>query len=160
MGAALPGMYASGMNHRVDADLVEAARAGDASAFNELVERYQTVVCSLAYALTGDLLRSEDVAQDVFVRAWKQLPRLRDSERLRQWLYAITRNVSRNWPRSRSKEVALDPRSWVGEEVASSEPSPLDHIIHREDEILVSRALERLPEAYRLPLILFYREQQ
>ena len=60
-----------------DSRLVERHLAGDGSAFREIVERHQGMVCALAYSACGDVARSEDVAQEVFVAAWRQLPALR-----------------------------------------------------------------------------------
>jgi DNA-directed RNA polymerase specialized sigma24 family protein len=59
------------MNHPAvsDADLVEQSRVGDAAAFGRLVERHQSLVCSLALGACGDLHRSEDIAQEAFLVA-------------------------------------------------------------------------------------------
>ena len=72
-----------------DADLVAESRTGDREAFGRIVERYQTLIASLAYCATGDLSRSEDLAQETFVSAWKQLPELREPAKLRPWLCSI-----------------------------------------------------------------------
>src|SRR5262245_49784735 len=74
---------------RADEDLVVSARAGDRSAFAELVQRYQTLVWSLAYSLSGDLARTEELTQDVFVLAWDRLPGLRSPGSFRAWLHGI-----------------------------------------------------------------------
>ena len=56
---------------RSDAELVADVLAGDRDAFAEIVSRYQTLVCSLAYSATGEVSRSEDLAQDTFLAAWR-----------------------------------------------------------------------------------------
>ena len=66
-----------------DAKLVQASLAGDGAAFQEIVTRYQSLVCSIAYSGTGSLTRSEDIAQDTFVTAWKNLGELREPGSLR-----------------------------------------------------------------------------
>ena len=60
-----------------DAELVDQARRGDRDAFGRIVARYQALVCALAYNATGSIAQSEDLAQESFVVAWKQLPALR-----------------------------------------------------------------------------------
>ncbi|MFN7139975.1 MAG: RNA polymerase sigma factor, partial [Limisphaerales bacterium] len=65
---------------------------GDRDAFAKIVRRYQSLVCSLAYSATGSLSESEDLAQETFLAAWKQLQHLRDPSRLRSWLCQIARN--------------------------------------------------------------------
>ena len=74
-----------------DAQLVECSLAGDRAAFGMIVKRYQSLVCSITYNATGSLSLSEDLAQDTFLAAWKQLSELREPARLRSWLCGIAR---------------------------------------------------------------------
>src|SRR5262245_54615238 len=144
-----------------DAALAAAARLGDHKAFGVLVARYQNLVCSIAYAITGSLSQSEEVAQETFIAAWRWLPRLKELERFRSWLCGITRNLSK---RSRYEEHTSLPGQAIslesGAHVASVEPSPLERAVTREEEVLLWRALGAIPESYRVPLVLFYRDQQ
>src|ERR1700677_624025 len=81
-----------------DATLVAHSLRGDRDAFGQIVARYQALVCSLAYSSTGSLTQSEDLAQETFVAAWKQLSGLREPAKLRSWLCGIVRNLSqRAW---------------------------------------------------------------
>jgi DNA-directed RNA polymerase specialized sigma24 family protein len=66
-----------------DAQLVAECLAGNREAFGRIVERHQTLVCSLAYSATGSLTQSEDLAQQTFVIAWRQLRDLREPPKLR-----------------------------------------------------------------------------
>jgi len=75
-----------------DAELVSESLAGNRDAFGQIVARYQSLVCSLAYSATGSLSQSKDVAQETFLTAWKQLTGLREPEKLRAWLCGIARN--------------------------------------------------------------------
>src|SRR5262249_33590904 len=79
-----------------DADLVTESLSGNRDAFGQIVSRYQSLVCSLAYSATGSLSQSEDLAQDTFVTAWKQLRDLREPAKLRAWLCGIARNLINN----------------------------------------------------------------
>src|SRR5437763_5722704 len=79
-----------------DASLVLAALAGHRDAFAEIISRYQSLICSLAYSATGNLGASEDLAQETFITAWKQLRRLREPAKLRSWLCGIARNLINN----------------------------------------------------------------
>lgn len=69
-----------------DAELVAESLDRNRDAFRLIVERYQTLISSLAYCATGDMSRSEDLAQETFVSAWKQLAELREPAKLRPWL--------------------------------------------------------------------------
>ena len=74
---------------RSDAELIQASVAGSHGAFGQIVERYQSLVCAVAYSRTGDLALSEDVAQETFLKAWRRLRQLRDGAKLRAWLCTI-----------------------------------------------------------------------
>lgn len=152
-------MSAMGAN---DVDLVHASRRGDCQAFGEIVARYQSLICSLAYSATGDLSRSEDLAQETFVTAWRQLGQLRDPSRLRSWLCGIARNLTHSLLRSEGKEPAHGAESL--DETAANTPAagplPRDQVISREEADLLWRAIEHIPAPYREPLVLFYREHQ
>ncbi len=74
-----------------DAELAAACLTGDRESFGRIAERYQRLLCSLAYSATGNLSESEDLAQEAFVDALRQLPTLREPEKLRPWLCGILR---------------------------------------------------------------------
>ena len=144
-----------------DADLVSASLAGNRDAFGQIVARYQSLVCSLAYNATGSLSQSEDLAQETFVAAWKQLAGLREPEKLRSWLCGIARNLILNTLRRQGREPSHAAESI--EEISEShspEPQPAEHAITKEEQTILWRSLEKIPETYREPMILFYRENQ
>jgi len=144
-----------------DANLVAASLSGNRDAFGEIVGRYQSLVCSLAYSATGRLSDSEDLAQEVFITAWKELRNLREPLKLRAWLCGLARNTINNWLRRHGREPSHDAQSLdlIGE-TTTSDPMPHDSTISREEENIMWRSLERVPDIYRETLVLFYREQQ
>src|ERR1043165_5558333 len=77
-----------------DSELVAQSLGGNRDAFGKIVVRYQSLLCALAYSATGSLSQSEDLAQETFVTAWKQLADLREPEKLRSWLCRISRNLT------------------------------------------------------------------
>ena len=144
-----------------DAQLVEWSLTGDREAFGRIVERYQSLVCSITYGATGNLSLSEDIAQETFITAWRQLAALSDATKLRAWLCGIARNLTNNSLRRGQREPvrAAEPLDAI-HELAAPEPSPSAQAVSREEEAILWRALERIPDTYREPLILFYREHQ
>ena len=144
-----------------DAELVARSLAGDRDAFSRIVSRYQTLVCSLAYSRIGNLGQSEDVAQETFITAWKHLRLLREPARLRAWLCGIVRNRIYKSLRREGREPAhaAEPLEIV-HDAPASEALPSEHAVSREEEAILWRSLEKIPEIYREPLILFYREHQ
>jgi RNA polymerase sigma factor (sigma-70 family) len=139
---------------RSDIELVEASLRGEHEAFGDLVARYQDVVCAVSYSSTGDRVLSEDVAQETFIAAWRQLDRLRSSERLRPWLCGIARNLARTARKRRRREA---PEADAGDQIDSTE-GPYDVAARGDVERVVRESLERIPYAYREALILYYRE--
>jgi RNA polymerase sigma factor (sigma-70 family) len=143
-----------------DAELVAESLDGNAEAFRRIVERYQTLISSLAYCATGNVGRSEELAQETFVNAWKQLADLREPARLRPWLCSILRfRISKERRRlgrepAHAAESLEEVDAWV-----SPEPLPPDRVISEEEKAILWRSLEHIPEIYREPLVLFYREQ-
>lgn len=137
-----------------DSELVEASRRGELAAFGQLVSRYQDVVCAVSYSSTGDRSLSEDVAQDTFVAAWRQIDRARPAT-LRQWLCGIARNLGHKALRKRRREAPLD-------DLAHAAPgaTAFDDLARADAERLVRDALARVPEAYREVLVLYYREDK
>ena len=144
-----------------DAELVSGTLAGNRDAFGQIVSRYQSLICSLAYSATGSLGQSEDLAQETFITAWKHLGHLRERDKLRAWLCGIARNRINNFLRREGREPIREaaPLDEISES-HSPEPLPHDHTISNEEQAILWRSLERIPEIYREPLVLFYREHQ
>lgn len=144
-----------------DAELVSESLVGNRDAFGQIVARYQSLVCSLAYCSTGCLGQSEDLAQETFFTAWKHLDELRERAMLRPWLCGIARNcINNNLRRESRKPLTLaEPLETARDEPAPG-PVPAEQAITREEEAILWRSLERVPATYREPLVLFYREHQ
>lgn len=144
-----------------DQELVAACLAGDHTAFSPIVERYQRLLCSLAYSATGQLSQSEELAQEAFVEAWRQLPKLREPEKLRSWLCGILRHKVSRLHRTDGREPArqAEPLDAVAE-FANEDTPAADIAVQKEEQAIMWSALERVPEIYREPLVLYYREHR
>src|SRR5713226_1837750 len=144
-----------------DSELVTQSLAGNRDAFGWIVARYQSLLCALAYSATGSLSQSEDLAQETFVAAWKQLADLREPAKLSSWLCRISRNLTYDALRRPEREPShkAEPLEELQESPAP-EPWPSDYTISREEEAILWRSMERSPASYREPLVLYYREHQ
>jgi RNA polymerase sigma factor (sigma-70 family) len=144
-----------------DATLVAGSLEGNRDAFGAIVRRYQSLICALAYNATGSLSQSEDLAQETFLTAWRQLGGLREPAKLRSWLCRIVRNLTYDALRRQGREPmdVAEPLE-AAHESHAHEPSPSEGAMTREEEAILWRSLEHLPGACREPLILFYREQR
>jgi len=144
-----------------DAELVSRTLDGDRDAFNRIVSRYQILICSLAYSRIGHLGQSEDVAQETFITAWKHLRLLREPAKLRAWLCGIVHNrIHKTLRREGREPVHLAETLETIQDSPAREALPSEQTISREEEAILWRSLEKIPELYREPLILFYREHE
>src|ERR1700685_1612137 len=87
-----------------DAELVARSLNGDRDAFGELVLRYQSPLCALTYSGCGDIFRSEDLAQEAFLIAWRKLGDLHDPAKFKPWLLGIARNLLRTAYRNDTRD--------------------------------------------------------
>lgn len=142
-----------------DAALVMASLGGDRDAFCEVVTRYQNLLCSLAYSSVGDFKYSEDIAQETFVEAWKKLDTLREPEKLKSWLCGILRFKVSRFRRKEVNQPVKNAEELDEQGAGESEQTRIeDQAILDQEQTLLWQALEKMPETYREPLVLFYRE--
>ena len=140
-----------------DEQLIQASLSGDQDAFAEIVRRYQVLICSVALSIVRDVSLSEDIGQEAFLIAWKKLASLNDPSRLKPWLTQIARNCARSSLRGKSvAEASLE----TAEDLSRPTTTPEQTAMNREEQQLVSQTLDQLPELFREPLILFYRQDQ
>lgn len=143
--------------------LVKRSQKGDAQAFEQLVQVYQDRIYALSYQLTGNHADAEDLAQSVFIRAYRALPKFRHEADLGTWLHRITVNLSINEKRKKKPELSLDNpiQTQDGEMprlLASDAESPEEAYENKELRDMVHAALWELSAEHRAVLVL--REMQ
>jgi RNA polymerase sigma-70 factor, ECF subfamily len=139
------------------AALVRRARAGDARAFEALVERHERMVLRTALRFLGRLDRAQDAAQEAFLRLHKYLGRFDESRELGPWLYRTVVNACHDLAR-RSSSARLVPLEDVREaEQATARGGPEEieaEVSRAEERRLVQAALITLPEKERAAIVL------
>lgn len=126
--------------------------AGDASAFSAIVQRWQGPLVNLAYRFFRDRARAEDLAQEAFVRAFRNLAMWRREAAFSTWLFALATNLYR----SEIRRIPPPPLP-LQDAAELVDPRRIDDDAETEDRArVVRRALHSLPEKYRDALILFY----
>jgi RNA polymerase sigma factor (sigma-70 family) len=137
---------------------VQAAAAGDLSAFETLVRATASTVCGIALAITGDVQASEDVSQEVFLKAWRALPQLRDPASFPGWLRQLARNRARQHVRSRTRRHQRVQPTAPAPVADPSGLAPDELLARREEDEAVQAALMALPDEAREVLVLYHRE--
>lgn len=143
-----------------DGEPVQRARAGDKSAFDELLACHRPLAYRLACRLLGDVVEAEEVTQEACLQAYLGLRGLRDPERFGAWLAGIALNLARMRLRARRDLVSLE--DWDGGRVApgftwaETQPSPEAVAEVRELHDCVLRALEALPAEQQVVVRLHY----
>ncbi len=138
----------------MDVAIVERARHGDAEAFDMLVRDEMKGVYRRALAILGSEADARDAAQETFVSAWRDLPRLRDPERFEAWFGRITLNACRMALRHRGRvrEIPADA-------VLAGRALP-DGSGSMAERDAIGRAFGRLPIDQRAILVLHHLEQR
>jgi RNA polymerase sigma factor (sigma-70 family) len=140
---------------------VRAAARGDQEAFAHLVDATRTLVCSIALAILRDVEASRDVAQDVFLSAWRDLGKLRNPASFLPWLRQMTRNRAHHMLRSRVRSRRVISDAEADDRVAAAvdpQPGAGERLLAEEEKRLLAAALEGLSDESREVVTLYYRE--
>ena len=141
-------------------ELVSQVQRGSRPAADALVREHNTWVRSVIYGVTGrtDGGLGDDVAQQVWTRAWQRLDSLKDPQRLRSWLYAIARNAAVDAGQARKRQPALGLDDLGGHVGDGRARNPLRAALGDELRRTLLRAVEALPAIYREPFVLRHLE--
>ena len=153
------------MDHSIELQItpdVLAAQQGDIAAYQRLISRCRQMVSSIALAIVKDLDRSEDIAQQVFIHVWQQLPQLREASSFLPWLRQITRYQAFHGLRDHKarRELDSDDADTVLAEFVDPDANPELWHGRVEQAQLLQQFLDALPAESREILLLFYREEQ
>ena len=135
-----------------DEQAVNRVLHGDLSAFEEIVRRWQGPLINMAYRFCRDRGRSEEMAQEAFVRAFRGLAKWRRDAAFSTWLFALAANLYRTEIRR------IPPVTVTLDQIAEpADPHRTESRLEDEDRRrIVQRALQSLPSKYREALVLFY----
>jgi len=147
-----------------DAQFIDNLRAGDAAAFERLVDRYSGDIYALLYRLTSNAEEASDLTQDTFMRALRSIKTFRGDSELKTWLYRVAINESRNrfrWWKRRRREQTISLDATIGDSTTTFSDTLIDRSISPEDAALANEreyalkaALLELPEVFREAVIL------
>jgi RNA polymerase sigma-70 factor (ECF subfamily) len=142
----------------MDADAratVVAALGGDEAAFEAVIRMYSRRVYGIAYAILQDTAEAEDIVQETFLKAHRQLNRLREPEKFPAWLQTVARNGARDRLRQRRPQAGADSFDGLIDDRATAPGAALERQEHQAN---LHRVLAALPEEHRTALTLRYLE--
>lgn len=143
-----------------DGTYARRVQNGDRSAFQILVERYEGMVFDLAHQYADSSEAAEDLAQDVFLNAYRRLDDLQDPDRFASWLYGIALNRGRDYAKNVRRETYPFSRSEQDEAVIrdNGTASQDDQLVADEMGDQLWEALDELSPTYATPFLLKYRD--
>ena len=131
-----------------DLNCIQKSLAGDAEAFAALVSQYQKMVFALTFRMTGSLEDAEDLTQETFLRAFRQLTSFRAESKFSTWLCQIAVNLSLNWRGRENRRSDIHSR-WAEDAICDSPDKFPDELSRR-----VQSALDKLPAKQRAAIVL------
>lgn len=137
-----------------DAELLAAVSAGDVKAFADLMQRHHGPVYRVVWRMTGGR-EADDIAQETFIKLWKNPQQVKDGRALRSWLMRVASNAAIDRARRRKPE-AMDEMAEITDGRASAEET----LQKSAAASMVDQAIAALPERQRLALTLVYFEGQ
>ena len=143
----------------LDLPLVQALQAGDESALNKLIRKYQEPLFWFIWRYTGDEETARDLLQETFVRLYFGIRRFKPHAKFATWLYSIAMNLCRDYARSkqRRQSYATEPLDAgdVRREVPAADRGPAADAESHEELAALERAIQELPHDLRTALLLF-----
>jgi RNA polymerase sigma-70 factor (ECF subfamily) len=141
---------------RSDEELVEACQAGEASAFDVLVARWEDRIRGAAFRFLGSEEEARDVAQEAFLKAYRALGGFKREARFSSWLYQIATNLCRDRLRRRKtrSSVSLEALEETGAVMVETRPGAHERLLERDLAQRVRQAIHALPEEQREVVIL------
>jgi RNA polymerase sigma factor (sigma-70 family) len=139
-----------------DDEIVERVRKGETRHFEELVRRYQDAVYGTALRFTRDAGAAEDLAQEVFLRAYRGLERFKGEAKVSTWLYRVAYNLCIDWTRSARRRKRGDvPIEDAGDLVDGRADVEAEYA-KQEEQRRVRRIVDGLDEHYRATVMFLY----
>jgi len=145
-----------------DQRLISSLQAGDESAYEQLIERFQSPVYNLAYRLLNDQADASDVAQEVFLKIFRNVGSFRGDSSLRTWVYRIAVNESHNRRRwlfrhhrgETGIDDVFDDSDSRERPLMDSRETPFDFAVNREAQVLLEEALAAINPIFRTAVVL------
>jgi len=143
------------MNSYTDYELIQACLDGNRDMFAELLRRYKNLVYSVILRMVNDREEANDLAQDVFIKIYKNLDKYYPEYKFSTWVIRISTNHVIDYRRKKKQETV--PIEEV-EFSLSAEESPESAYIRREQKEELKKIVSDLPDMYKIPIVLYHEQ--
>ncbi|MEK3902895.1 RNA polymerase sigma factor [Paenibacillus sp. FSL R7-0179] len=139
-----------------ETEWINAVLSGEHQTFGNLVTRYQGMVYSVCIKITGEAESAKDMAQEVFIKAYKALPTFRGQSSFSTWLYRIAYRTCLDWKRANDREWRHRSAADYTENDWVTSQTPEQAVLHKEASRELGENLNSLAEPYRSVVQLYY----
>jgi len=126
--------------------LIQKFKNGEVNAFDEIVRKYQKQVYNIAYGYIGNYEDAYDISQEVFLKVYKSIGKLKDNSAFGFWLRRITLNACTDYIRNQVNETSMDDLSYVSNHYYSDSGTSDKLMESGELGKVISKAIQRLPK--------------
>ena len=140
-----------------DYELVLACLEGEKDSFSELATRYKNLIYSVVLRMVSDKEEANDLAQEVFIKIYRNLEKYSDEYKFSTWTIRIATNHVIDWRRKKKQET-VNIEDVAGGLQANGGASPEDEYIAQEQSRMLRDLVAGLPDIYRVPIVLYHEQ--
>ena len=143
------------LTKKEDYELVKETLAGDENAFAELVSRYKNFLYSIILRMVNNPWESADLAQEVFIKVYKNLNKYQPEFKFSTWIMKIATNHVIDYRRKKKQDlISLDDMVYDPPDF----DTPEKEYVKKEESAEINKALASLPDMYRIPIVLYHKQ--
>lgn len=143
--------------------IVRQLQSGDFSNYDKIVNSYKNRIFGMAYKFTNDYDETQDLAQEVFLKVYRQIKNFRGDSKLSTWIYRISVNTCLDWKKKKNRLKSINFSSMVNEEnkdqtidIKDESMLPDEVILKGEDQKQVHKLIYELSDKYKTVLIMYH----
>lgn len=141
-----------------ETELIKEIKKGNKNAFKDFVDIHKKFVLNICYKFVGDIDNANDIAQEVFIEAYRTIEKFRGDSKISTWLYRISTNRSLNYLRDNKKYSSSDSYSkepgFIDNVSSDSGFNPEQNTLNNEKADILSNAINSLPDKQKAAFIL------
>lgn len=142
-----------------ETELIQSVIKGDAFAHRRFVKQYERLVFYVVNKLINNEEDVQDLAQDVFIKVFKNLPKFKAESKLSTWIGQIAYRESVNYLRKRNRHNDSPLDEFTENQLKESSQNPEERSIANDTKMMVRTAVAKLPERYRQVVVLYHLEE-